>query len=1195
MLTFMYSDSAVVRKVLQGNQGLFRVLVNRYAGVVHSIAYAYLRNSADAEDIAQETFTRFYQQLDRMAHHKQVGPWLVNVARNVSVDLIRKRVRESDFARRSTEVRAAIPDPMREELHRLLWEQIDSLDGEAREVLILHYFMRKKAREIGGLLGITPDAAAKRVQRARDELGRRLTDLLGDEIGEIKTDARRTERIMAAVCATPVAWKASAAGALSATTAAGVTTGAGAAKVAGALAAIAILAFVGYLGYDWFTKPYSTQNITAKTTVSVKETAAAAKPAQTPAPDTAAQTSAETLPAAESDTTESTAAADPADFPLASGAIHGTVTTEDGAPALGATVKVDNSTDLESFGSLLEAGYWMNPIQLMEYSSTTDSAGRYEISGICVATAKNYSPRYLLVARKGNLYGESFQYNFTHLEREVTCDIVLHEDLSVGGKVLDLQGQPIHNAILVCWDAPEERLNIGQDFTEEDGNFLIEHLRSGTVYLSAMARGYRWQKLVPTAVGTMDNVFRMDPVNLISGRVVNQDTGQSVPHVVVFGESASADAWEKYIQAETDDTGKFAMAACYPGTYALSVTGDSGKHLALIEPLSVTVTGGSISGLELKVTAGAKLYGTVIDDETGAPVPGQGYVMATLNSTPPRMQSLARIKLDGSYEMGALTPGTYTLQAGFYLVFRGLDRRDAGTITLAEGEMEKQYDIHLARRPLFTGKVVDELNEPVAGVSVYAVNEAGTVLQGDTVSNTRGEFKLAVRQDSSVAYRVDAGAGSAAGMLYVQAKSGNGYSEPAGPYSGKDGRADILLRLETSGRLEGELVDQQGQPVDEAIIAAVPETTDSLFLYPSPDRRLAGNDATPAIRTRAEADGTFVYDSLRPGAYTLEVYLFSSPAGLPLARSTVTIQGGRTTHARLEVNVEGFGAIAGRVTVDGKPTPETNVYIDPGSEEWSAQHIELTDSEGQYLAQHVLPGPVKITVHLVMDSGIRTGKTQTAEVVSGETATVDFDFAAGNASIEGYVLYNGAPPGSGQVYFEPADSPGAGGPRVDIDETGWYKAENLAPGIYNAQAKLGEGGWALISPALSIQVELLAGQTVRADIEIAGGEIAGTVAGLKADQRAFVALFPGDTQLSAWTVAAFELIGSQMLADTSVWQDGPFVFQGVPQGDYVVGAAALPAGVAPNPIALIRAPIAMETVHVDPGAVVEVALIFPEE
>ncbi|MCX5772747.1 MAG: hypothetical protein NTZ09_21090, partial [Candidatus Hydrogenedentes bacterium] len=503
--------------------------------------------------------------------------------------------------------------------------------------------------------------------------------------------------------------------------------------------------------------------------------------------------------------------------------------------------------------------------------------------------------------------------------------------------------------------------------------------------------------------------------------------------------------------------------------------------------------------------------------------------------------------------------------------------------TLAPGEMLKQHDIHLAPRPLFTGRVVDERGDAVSGASVYAANEAGTLLLGDAISNTSGNFKLAVRQEN------------APDTLYVQAKSGNGYSEPAGPYPRKDGHSDILLRLVTGGRLEGELVDQQGRPVDEAIIAAIPDTTDSLFLYPSLDRRVGGAGDMSAIRTRAEADGTFVYGSLRPGAYTLEVYLFSSPAGLPLAKSTVNIQGGRTTHARLEVNVEGFGAIAGRVLLDGRPVPDTSVYIDPASEEWTSAHVEQTDSEGAYLAQHVLPGPVKVTVHLTMESGVLTMKTQPAEVVSGEVATVDFSFAGGDASIEGYVLYNGAPPGSGQVYFEPADSPGAGGPRVDIDETGWYKAENLAPGIYNAQAKLGEGGWALISPALSIQVELLAGQTVRADIEIAGGEIAGTVAGLKADQRAIVALFPGDTQLSAWTVAAFELIGSRMLADTSVWRDGPFEFKGIPQGDYVVGAAALPAGVAPNPIALIKAPIVTEVVHVEPGAVSEVALVFQEE
>lgn len=210
MLTFMYSDGAAVRKVLQGNQGAFRVLVERYSGVVHGVAYAHLRNAADAEDIVQETFTRLYQHLDRMAHYKRVGPWLVNVARNVSVDLVRKRGRESAAMKAAGAPRAAVQSPVREELHRLLWEQLDALDGESREVLILYYFMKKRARGIAALLEISPAAAAKRVQRARDDLGRRLSDLLGDELEVVKHDNRLTSRVMAAVAAAPVGWKASA-------------------------------------------------------------------------------------------------------------------------------------------------------------------------------------------------------------------------------------------------------------------------------------------------------------------------------------------------------------------------------------------------------------------------------------------------------------------------------------------------------------------------------------------------------------------------------------------------------------------------------------------------------------------------------------------------------------------------------------------------------------------------------------------------------------------------------------------------------------------------------------------------------------------------------------------------------------------------------------------------------------------------
>jgi len=92
------SDSSVIRAVLGGNRGAFRVLVERYGGLVQGVAYAHLGNHAEAEDVTQETFIRLYQLLDRIVWQRSIGPWLVRVARNACIDLARKKGRENRHA-----------------------------------------------------------------------------------------------------------------------------------------------------------------------------------------------------------------------------------------------------------------------------------------------------------------------------------------------------------------------------------------------------------------------------------------------------------------------------------------------------------------------------------------------------------------------------------------------------------------------------------------------------------------------------------------------------------------------------------------------------------------------------------------------------------------------------------------------------------------------------------------------------------------------------------------------------------------------------------------------------------------------------------------------------------------------------------------------------------------------------------------
>lgn len=203
-------DREAVRKVLSGHREAFGVLVDRYLPTVHAIAYAHSANRADALDVAQDAFIRGLERLNTLNDAGKFGGWIVAIARSVAIN-------RRNAERRRAEVESAVePSPQesttaeRRELHALLRRELEKLEPEQREVLMLHYFAGLKIRETADALGITPDAAAKRIQRARDVLGRRLVDELGEALNVERPSAARQAAIMSAVMVAATPWKASA-------------------------------------------------------------------------------------------------------------------------------------------------------------------------------------------------------------------------------------------------------------------------------------------------------------------------------------------------------------------------------------------------------------------------------------------------------------------------------------------------------------------------------------------------------------------------------------------------------------------------------------------------------------------------------------------------------------------------------------------------------------------------------------------------------------------------------------------------------------------------------------------------------------------------------------------------------------------------------------------------------------------------
>jgi RNA polymerase sigma factor (sigma-70 family) len=151
----------------------FAELARRHVDLVYSAALRMLRDAHQAEDVTQGVFMALAQTAAQLTEHPVLSGWLHRTARNLAVKAIR-----TDARRRAREHEAATMNELLSGQSDANWEQIaphldaalGELDDPDRDALLLRYFERKSAREMAETLGISDEAAQKRVSRATERL-----------------------------------------------------------------------------------------------------------------------------------------------------------------------------------------------------------------------------------------------------------------------------------------------------------------------------------------------------------------------------------------------------------------------------------------------------------------------------------------------------------------------------------------------------------------------------------------------------------------------------------------------------------------------------------------------------------------------------------------------------------------------------------------------------------------------------------------------------------------------------------------------------------------------------------------------------------------------------------------------------------------------------------------------------------------
>jgi len=166
-----------IEQASHGNHEAFAHIVQAYQKPVYNLCFRMLGNQVEAEDAAQETFLRAYNNLHRYDPNRRFLNWILSIASNYSIDRLRRRrniyvsLEDAPYAEQlQSKTETPHQRAERSEDAEAIQHWINQLSPNYRTPLVLLYWYGYSYEEIAETLKLSVPAVKSRLHRARKQV-----------------------------------------------------------------------------------------------------------------------------------------------------------------------------------------------------------------------------------------------------------------------------------------------------------------------------------------------------------------------------------------------------------------------------------------------------------------------------------------------------------------------------------------------------------------------------------------------------------------------------------------------------------------------------------------------------------------------------------------------------------------------------------------------------------------------------------------------------------------------------------------------------------------------------------------------------------------------------------------------------------------------------------------------------------------
>ncbi len=184
----MNQDQLYIQRVINGENHVFSLLVDKYKHMVFTLALRMVKNREEAEEVSQDTFIRVYNSLDKFKGESKFSTWLYRITYNKSLDCLKKQKRTIDSFSVDGYDDMNFPDMEniingieRKERKIEIAKVLKELSPDDNTLITLFYYEDLSLAEISEVMGISSNTVKVKLFRSRNRLAVLLKEKLEPE------------------------------------------------------------------------------------------------------------------------------------------------------------------------------------------------------------------------------------------------------------------------------------------------------------------------------------------------------------------------------------------------------------------------------------------------------------------------------------------------------------------------------------------------------------------------------------------------------------------------------------------------------------------------------------------------------------------------------------------------------------------------------------------------------------------------------------------------------------------------------------------------------------------------------------------------------------------------------------------------------------------------------------------------------